>query len=440
MKDLGYGLVFTENDEFQVALAKEIAEWLSGSPGPVLDIGTNSGLLLEEYRRRGITAVGVDATVKCVEAAKARGLNVIHASGDDLPFSDKVFSTAVLSCVLEQCEDPMPLLREAERVAHHVVVICAREESPWANPGYGSVKSAPPLDYLRSRRGGVHKLTRVDSCTRSKSFDKIHVYKCFYAAKKIPVAVFTVNLGNYDTLSKPVFIDSEGSWSPYEVEYFCFTDHIAEEVPPYKYLPLVAKGVSVQQHYLSRAPKLVPEAVLPGEYTYSIYHDALLELVDDPVHIAHLIGSKYGEADEYPHALMYAHPGRDCVYREIDCCLKHNIGDPARLNAMRDRYKWQGIPEAGGLWAAGFIVRKHGTITSKFNQTWWREFYHCQSERDQLALVSALRQSPDFRLSTLAGDIYNNSHVRLAYRGHGLPSPMRDRAEAISQRLQSLFA
>ncbi len=84
----------------------------------VLDVGANSGefmkMLVESGRN--ITVKGVDVSEVAVEAAKKKGLDVILADGETLPFEDESFDYVVLMEVLSHVHDPKKILQEIKRV------------------------------------------------------------------------------------------------------------------------------------------------------------------------------------------------------------------------------------------------------------------------------------------------------------------------------------
>lgn len=100
--------------------------------GRWLDIGCNGGWLLSEVPG----GVGVEASEIVALRAIRRGVSVVLAMAECLPFADGEFETAVLSCVLEQTADWRVALAEARRVAKRVIGVnpipCA---SPWGYCG-----------------------------------------------------------------------------------------------------------------------------------------------------------------------------------------------------------------------------------------------------------------------------------------------------------------
>ena len=83
----------------------------------VLDVGCNSGeflKLLTEGKR--CTAVGVDVSEPALELARQKGLDVVCADADSLPFPDKTFDVVILREVLVHLLDPVKALKEIARV------------------------------------------------------------------------------------------------------------------------------------------------------------------------------------------------------------------------------------------------------------------------------------------------------------------------------------
>jgi SAM-dependent methyltransferase len=97
-------------------------------PRSVVDIGCGEGALLAELSRRGIGAVldGFELSPTAVELARRRALprgrRIEVYDGRHVPAEDGAYDLAVLSHVVEHVADPLPLLREARRVATHVLV------------------------------------------------------------------------------------------------------------------------------------------------------------------------------------------------------------------------------------------------------------------------------------------------------------------------------
>lgn len=82
-----------------------------------LDAGCGTGRNLVEYQALGGTAVGAEPERAAVEIARGRGLEVVEAPAERLPFDDGSFDLVAATDVLEHTADDRATLRELARVA-----------------------------------------------------------------------------------------------------------------------------------------------------------------------------------------------------------------------------------------------------------------------------------------------------------------------------------
>lgn len=83
----------------------------------VLDVGCNSGemmKLLIDGKECDVT--GIDVSETALEIARKKGLNVLNASAEELPFEDATFDVAILREVLVHIHEPIKALKEIRRV------------------------------------------------------------------------------------------------------------------------------------------------------------------------------------------------------------------------------------------------------------------------------------------------------------------------------------
>ena len=143
--------------------AAHVAALLAGAglrPRTLVEIGCGDGALLAALAARGVAAVldGFELSEEAAALARARGVPGVRRveayDGARVPAADGAYDVAVLSHVLEHVPDPVPLLREAGRVAAHVVVEVPLEDNrSAARPGKrAEARPHRPPARLRPRR------------------------------------------------------------------------------------------------------------------------------------------------------------------------------------------------------------------------------------------------------------------------------------------------
>jgi SAM-dependent methyltransferase len=115
---------------YSVPLAPQFADFAGvGAARRVLDVGCGPGALTAELvARLGPSAVSaVDPSESFVAAARERhpGVDVRHASAEELPFSDGEFDAALAQLVVHFMSDPVKGLAEMGRVTRGGGVVAA---------------------------------------------------------------------------------------------------------------------------------------------------------------------------------------------------------------------------------------------------------------------------------------------------------------------------
>jgi ubiquinone/menaquinone biosynthesis C-methylase UbiE/glycosyltransferase involved in cell wall biosynthesis len=83
----------------------------------VLDVGCNSGELMKHLRdTKGCDVTGVDVAEEPLKLAREKGLDVLNADAEHLPFTDGEFDVVILREVLAHLHDPVKALKEIRRV------------------------------------------------------------------------------------------------------------------------------------------------------------------------------------------------------------------------------------------------------------------------------------------------------------------------------------
>jgi SAM-dependent methyltransferase len=109
----------------RAAINALIARAELGAAPRVLDAGCGTGRNLLEYARLGGTAVGAEPEPAAVALALERGVEVVQADAERLPFGDASFDLVAATDVLEHTDDDVAALRELHRVAAPGAVLLA---------------------------------------------------------------------------------------------------------------------------------------------------------------------------------------------------------------------------------------------------------------------------------------------------------------------------
>jgi SAM-dependent methyltransferase len=117
-------------------------------PERVVEIGCGDGALMIELARRGIgrSFVGYEISRSVVEFLNGRGIPELERAafydGENVPEPDEEFDLALVVNVVEHAPEPVPVLREAGRLARHAVVAIALEDTAAARRGAYRRKAA----------------------------------------------------------------------------------------------------------------------------------------------------------------------------------------------------------------------------------------------------------------------------------------------------------
>jgi hypothetical protein len=120
----------------------------------------------------------------------------------------------------------------------------------------------------------------------------------------------------------------------------------------------------------SRMVKTLPHLFLPP-HTYSVWIDANVKLLIDPLELIRLMGDK--------DCLVFKHPSRNTINEEILACSMHDTKENKEYHRNKK----------GVLASTGVVVRKNTSEVQRLSEKWWAEI--CRgSYRDQLSFPYTL--------------------------------------------------
>jgi hypothetical protein len=133
---------------------------------------------------------------------------------------------------------------------------------------------------------------------------------------------------------------------------------------------------------MNRKYKILPHLFL-SEYDKSLYVDANIAIVDNPMDLANKYLTKYD-------MVMPKHFARNCVYDEAKECVILGKIKYDETKKQMGKYKKEGFPINFGLGENNIVFRKHNNENIiKLMNYWWEEL-NIQTKRDQLSLSYVL--------------------------------------------------
>lgn len=244
---------------------------------------------------------------------------------------------------------------------------------------------------------------------RKKKHTEQHTKSAHITKDKI--IVYTVNIGGYESVKEPIFIDPT-------VEYLLFTDNKDLVSKHWKIIQLTDKVDDPRR--TSRLPKILAHKYLP-EHDVSVYVDSSLEIKTPDVR------KMISECMDGRDIALYKHYKRKCVYDEIEFVMNSTdrvVANKDLCFAALKKYEDINYPRGNGLFENAFIFRRNTEKNRKLNNLWWKE-YMAGTERDQFTFMYALevegvRPNPikigkQFRINP-----YVNFHKHV-YKSHSKP-------------------
>ena len=186
--------------------------------------------------------------------------------------------------------------------------------------------------------------------------------------------VYTALFGDYDDLIDPK--------EKYEgCDFICFTDqkHLKSDIWEIRLI----EECDLASNMMNRKYKILPHLFLSEHYQWSLYVDANIAIIRNPMDL----GNKY--LSQYDMAIP-KHFIRDCVYAEAKECIVLGKTKYDETISQMNIYKEQGFPKQFGLGENNILFRKHNSENIiKLMNDWWEEL-NTQTKRDQLSLAYVL--------------------------------------------------
>jgi len=104
--------------------------FIENAPSPILEIGVGTGRFAECFPE----VIGIDPAFNALKFAQKRGVDVVQAIGEQLPFKDETFACIMLIVTLCFVQSPIDVLREGKRVLKrngYIVIGLVPKDSPW---------------------------------------------------------------------------------------------------------------------------------------------------------------------------------------------------------------------------------------------------------------------------------------------------------------------
>jgi hypothetical protein len=187
--------------------------------------------------------------------------------------------------------------------------------------------------------------------------------------------VYTAIFGNYDDLKQPRVITQ--NW-----KYICYTDQDFD-------LP-------EDNVWEIRKVSLINNDPIKTARWYKInFHKAVeteFSLWIDATFLINVNLTTWWKKFRAPFTTI-KHPFDDCIFTDIESCLRGGKGKKSELERQRDFYLAIGMQKKCGLIASGILFRQLEPKTIEMCKTWWYQVKHWSS-RDQVGFGYAQWKHP----------------------------------------------
>ncbi len=211
--------------------------------------------------------------------------------------------------------------------------------------------------------------------------------------------IYTCLTGDYDNLL--THYCQNKNW-----DYICFSDNIemikAKKIAHWEIRPLQFNKLDRVKN--ARWHKTHPHILLP-EYDYSLWIDANINVIGKGLFdkISPLIQNNSLLA-------TLKHPERNCVYQEIEECIRIKKDDPNIINTMKNFLEHVNFAKNRGLHETSIIFRQHNVKAVSDVMELWFDMIRNYSRRDQLSFDFVILEQ---KIHTLHVDTFYNGTQRI---------------------------
>ncbi len=146
--------------------------------------------------------------------------------------------------------------------------------------------------------------------------------------------------------------------------------------------------------------KLMPHLCI-ADFQSSVWFDA--NIVPKIDHVRQWIEKR----EVFAKFALFGHPERSCVFEEGKTCAELGRDDSQVIERQMEHYREQGVKPGTGLYAGGFLFRRHlDAMVMRMNCEWWSEVGQF-SKRDQLSLPVILQRT-GIQPQVIPGSYWNN--------------------------------
>lgn len=209
---------------------------------------------------------------------------------------------------------------------------------------------------------------------------------------KASICLYTAIYGD-----REVGLDSK--WQMFGVPVLCFTDKTDLSCPGVTFIH--SPAFFNDPNRSAKIFKILPHLFLQN-YSISIWFDA--NMLPKEFDLNLLLENVLNRTN----LALFAHPERDCIYKEADFCIAQQRDNPQTIRNQVENYRQRHYPENNKLYASGFLIRRHlHASIIKLSLLWWAEISKF-SRRDQLSMPIVMHENK-IEAHTIEGCIWDNN-------------------------------